>query len=233
MALPHVRGKWLIFADADDFFNPIFNEKLDFYKDTDYDLVVFSANSVDSDTYENSTRAMYLPSHFDLYEKDNTQGEIMLRYYCNAPWCKFIKYEMITKNQIVFDEVIMHNDVHFSSLVGFYSSNFHADRTAIYCVTNRAISISKNKSEEALLARISEIGAMNKFYQKHNIPINIDNRHLYQLTIFFLKNKTGYKRGKKILLDMGYKAFFLYFSMCKIILNIILNKVFFFKIVKR
>ena len=79
------------------------------------------------------------------------------------------------------------------------------DRSAIYCVTNRKYSISKNISQEALLSRIAVIGAMNKFYSEHNIP-NRDDRHLLQLIKFFFCDRKGYKKGRKILLDIGYRA---------------------------
>lgn len=44
------KGQWLLFADADDFFIPGFLEILDEYVDTDYDMITFRAESVDSDT---------------------------------------------------------------------------------------------------------------------------------------------------------------------------------------
>ncbi|MBR4624935.1 MAG: glycosyltransferase family 2 protein [Alphaproteobacteria bacterium] len=233
LALPYVRGKWVIFADADDFFNPIFNDKLDLYKDSAYDFIIFSANSVDSDTYENVSRVKFLTTAFDKYEEDKKKGEILLKYYCGVPWAKFIKNDLIDKNNILFDEVPMHNDMHFAYLVSYHSTKFQVDRTAIYCVTDRKSSVSKNISQEALLARIYVIGAMNKFYKEHNIPINIDNLHLIQLTKLFFCDKNGYKKGRSILKEMGYKASYLNISMFKIILKSLFRKLLFVKIIKR
>jgi glycosyltransferase involved in cell wall biosynthesis len=50
IGLQHAKGKYLIFADADDFFNLCFEETLDAYKDTSYDEVLFVTNSVDTET---------------------------------------------------------------------------------------------------------------------------------------------------------------------------------------
>jgi glycosyltransferase involved in cell wall biosynthesis len=211
LALPHVRGKWLIFADADDFFNPIFEEKLDYYKDSDNDLIIFSANSVDSETYENANRVDYIQYAFDMFEKDKIHGEIFLKYCLNAPWSKMIKYKIVEKHNLHFDEVVMHNDVRFIYLITYYSTNCQIDRTAIYCVTNRMTSVSKNTSQEAMLARISVVGAKQKFIEEHNIDFE-DDRHLQTLTSMFIHDRVGYKKGRKILLDLGYKSSFLNYS---------------------
>ena len=56
MALEQAKGKWLIFADADDYFTPGFNDCLDKYADSDLDLIFFSATSVHENTGELSTR---------------------------------------------------------------------------------------------------------------------------------------------------------------------------------
>ena len=48
--LARAKGRWLVFADADDFFLPGFLNVLDTYRNTDYDLITFRAETVDSDT---------------------------------------------------------------------------------------------------------------------------------------------------------------------------------------
>ena len=51
-ALPLAKGKWILFADSDDFYNVGFNLFLDKYVNDDADIVYFNANSVDTETYE-------------------------------------------------------------------------------------------------------------------------------------------------------------------------------------
>ena len=50
VGLSLAKGKWLLFADADDFFNLGFLNVLDNYIDSDNDIVYFSANSINIDT---------------------------------------------------------------------------------------------------------------------------------------------------------------------------------------
>ena len=52
IGLEHAKGKWLLFADADDYFYPEAFYELDKFKDSDYDIVYFYCNSRDGVTGE-------------------------------------------------------------------------------------------------------------------------------------------------------------------------------------
>ena len=60
IGLKHAKGKWLIFADADDYFNVCFSDILDLYVDSLADIIFFKASSQDSDTYVNTNRCNYV-----------------------------------------------------------------------------------------------------------------------------------------------------------------------------
>ena len=90
-ALPHAHGKWILFADADDFFNAGFDDFLNDYIDSKADIVYFNANSVDSETYELSDRVDHLHGFIEDYHKDKNRGELIMRYLFTEPWCKMVK----------------------------------------------------------------------------------------------------------------------------------------------
>lgn len=54
VGLKYAKGKYVLFADADDYFNLCFNDILTKYENSNFDIVYFAANSVDLDTYQNS-----------------------------------------------------------------------------------------------------------------------------------------------------------------------------------
>ncbi len=223
LALPYVRGKWVIFADADDFFTQIFPSKLDYYKNNDSDLIIFSANCVDTDTYENSNRAYYLTNLFDIYDKNKKEGEILLKYKFCVPWSRFIKAKVIKQNNLRFDEIVMCNDEHFIYLTSFYSQKVIFDRQAVYCVTTRLNSISQNKDINAILGKLEVLAEKSHFLRKNGI--HFLQKNIYSLLIYFLfNNRNAYKQGIKILKRYNWQKIHLY--VFKYILLAVLSKVF-------
>jgi glycosyltransferase involved in cell wall biosynthesis len=153
IGLRHAKGKYLIFADADDFFNLCFDEILDKYIGFDYDEIIFACNSLDSETYQNSNRSNNFSKIEKLWLKSHGDSE-SVKYQTTSPWCKFISRSLVEKNSIIFQETKVYNDVIFSQKVDFYSRSIQIDSVAIYCITDCQSSITKNNSEENTLTRL-------------------------------------------------------------------------------
>lgn len=167
IALKQALGKFLIFADADDFFTPCFNDMLDKYADSEYDLIYFAANSVDTETYQNSGRDSAVTMLVNQYLNHNDPEKTKYRF--TAPWCKFISREMVEKNGIVFQESRVFNDMRFSQSVDYHSKSFHADNHAIYCVTTRKNSVSSVTKPEKEVLKMQVASQYFKFAKEHNI----------------------------------------------------------------
>ncbi|HUN21059.1 MAG TPA: glycosyltransferase [Muribaculaceae bacterium] len=150
IGLKHAKGKYLIFADADDFFNPCFEDALNRYKAKSYDMVFFAANSLDTDTYQSCNRDCAITPLVNRFVK--TSDESVIKHKFTAPWCRFIRRELIEANDIRFQEVSAYNDMWFCMLAEQHSKNIFADTLAIYCVTHRTDSTSSvsNPQKEVL-----------------------------------------------------------------------------------
>ena len=218
-ALPLVNGKWVLFADADDFFNKGFNEFLDDYVNTDADIVYFNANSVDSETLEPSNRVDHLHEFIDEYYADSNRGELVMRYLFTEPWCKMVKREVIEKNQISFEETSIRNDVRYSYLVGYYANKILVDPRQLYCVTSRKNSVSKGMGTQASLDELKVFAGWKKFFIDKNIPLELPKFELrmYNLTRYLWKNIELFQEEYHVLRTVGFSRPYIIMQLIKYI----------------
>lgn len=167
IGLQHAKGKYVLFADADDFFNYCIRDILDEYKNESYDVVYFNATPIDTETYLPSKKETGLQQALRMYKKDGNLDAF--RYAFGEPWCKLIKRDIIEKNHIKFDEIPVHNDTKFSYLIGYYAQQLKFDNRAIYCWANRSGSVSKKPNEEKYVIRMRVFAEKNRFLIEHGI----------------------------------------------------------------
>lgn len=160
--LQRAKGNWIIFADADDFFNPCFMSAVDEYRNTDYDIVFFESNTVDSDTLEILSKRLNLSNGVGAEER--------LRYRHFVPWGKMISRCLIETNSISFDETMVSNDVMFSVKAGYYASKITACYREVYCATVRQNSLWHAMAYDSLLVRIDVACRYNYFLRQKHLP---------------------------------------------------------------
>lgn len=155
IGLKRATGKWLLFADADDYFLDGFYSILKQYFNSEYDLIYFTPTSIFMDTKETSNRHLKYENLIKNYLDNKSVGrESELKYSFGPPWSKLIKRELVKREKITFDEVIAWNDMLFSTKVGHFSRRTHATFEKIYCVTRSKGSLTTTTSEEVIDSRI-------------------------------------------------------------------------------
>lgn len=180
------KGKYVLFADADDFFTYALADVLDEYAHSTHDVVFFNANSLDTDTYAVTYRNLHLTKMINAYQSKPEKAVHELKYAFGEPWCKMVRRELIEQNNIRFSETVIHNDTRYSYLVGYYSRDVKVDNRAVYCVTDRRGSVSKRVSVDRLLARTEVFAEANLFFKEHAIR-RFDERGLRPLIGFLAK----------------------------------------------
>lgn len=172
IGLDYAKGNYILFADADDYFTPNLAKILEkdiLKKNTD--LIFFDINTESCDKGKKSVRSNQVNKAFKLLEKSRNKSESIMRYLHGEPWGKFIKRELIKQNNIKFDETRIHNDTTFSYLVGYFADSVNFINEKLYCVTDRANSVSKLVNKDKLIIRTEIFSKKFLFFKKNNIKI--------------------------------------------------------------
>jgi len=157
VGLKHARGKWLVFADADDFFINDFEVLLDKYKNNDADLIYFRAKSVLSDDITKlAKRSEWLDILWEDYEKNKDLDSLCGR--SPIVWSKFFKRSLIEKYNIQFDETRYSNDYYFAASAAIFAKKTLVEKSILYVATVRSGSLAHDmNSKEGELETRAEV----------------------------------------------------------------------------
>lgn len=147
-------GKWLLFADADDYFIDGFWNIIQGYLEEEADIIFFETTSIILRTGEISDRHEYYTNLVEEYcQKNDHKEEILLRYQYWSPCAKLIRRELINLYQIQYEGTLYSNDILFSAKAGYYAKSIKAVRKVIYCITQSEKSLTSKKDSNALSIR--------------------------------------------------------------------------------
>lgn len=221
-------GKWLLFADADDWYEKEIDVFLDKYKNNNYyDLVYINAHCVDE-------KGKIFPFKTDKYIKNYLRGRIFsessLRYSVWSPWSRMVKKELVTQYNLRFEELPLANDMKFGLECSRYAKNITAEQKFLYAYykpSSGSITDKKYNAETYRL-RLNLKLRLNHFYKEVGFPFKWPMWTALSLHRF--KSDLEKKRAKKIrkdfldsiggynlILDINYTIIFLMGKISKII----------------
>lgn len=185
IGLKHAVGKWLVFADADDYFLPDLDDVMNDYENSSCDIVFFKNKAVKLPSGDVSYRGCELNRRVDLAL---SAGDFSLAMLYSSPWQKFIKRELVVNNGIDFNEVRWGNDVVFMGKVAACAQSFAADERVVYCLTESDNSIIKNVSLESRIVR---------FHQEcENVKILSKTKYKSEPSVYFWHFRTWFDLWK-------------------------------------
>lgn len=163
VGLKHAKGKWLLFADSDDYYNNDFMNVLDSYKDKEIDVLYFNFEYKDGKTGEEMPPLSFQNYYKEYDESKDARDKIVFRI--KNPWNKMVSRSYINKYHINFEEVSNGNDILFSMKVGYYANNILVEKTPLYVYLHNMNSILTSKETvEAALCRLIHLIKLNYFY---------------------------------------------------------------------
>jgi glycosyltransferase involved in cell wall biosynthesis len=154
VGLEHAKGKWLLFADADDFFHKNLLDIMEKYKSSECDLVYFGMDSIYSDTLLPCNREGSVNKNLQKAVEGDVYSQEKIRYRFLYPSCKFIQTSLVRKYNIQFDEVPASNDTMFGVKVATFAQSVYFDTSIIYCLTYRNDSLVTSYKYECLKSRL-------------------------------------------------------------------------------
>lgn len=180
VGIENAQGKWLIFADADDYFSDGAFDTFYSKMNSDADIVYTCMSGIYIDTGEYSKRG---DSYTNLVRGylNGTKPEMELRLRFASPCSKMVRSEFVIRYNIRYDEVPAGNDMYFSMLSGYYAERVEAIDAITYIATVSKGSLTKQRNLSVIESRYRVFLRYNKFLKEHNLST-------YQYSImYFLK----------------------------------------------
>lgn len=217
VGLKYAQGKWLLFADADDFFSDKLNMCLTKYMECEGDVIYFNVNGCQSENINILTNRSKQFA-FDEYKK--SEDERIFRFWYTEPWGKMIRKSLVDKYNIRFDETPVANDYLFSVKIGYYARKIAVDNTGIYwyCSRENSITISKRNIEKDIqrvfaYARVQVFMQSVGYYTKPGLTSHILNGLFKHHICTYFKTVYRLHTDFKISIFQSFKDLILHYKM--------------------
>lgn len=173
-------GKWILFADSDDYFSDEFESILNEYYSSTEDIIYFGTTSIFSDNLKSAYRHQRYVKLVSDFIKGKPESENRLRYFFTPPWGKMIRNKIIKDHNIRFEEIIASNDVMFSLKTAFYATSVKASAKCLYIITASSGSLTNTFSQDHFTARFETALCANVFL------CSINKRKYQQSVLYFV-----------------------------------------------
>lgn len=203
IGLRHADGRWLVFADADDFFTKDAFAILESHKDAPQDIILFKSTSVNSDDLSPSDRFqdLNLAIDYTLSGMISAKQAVLKR---PGPVCKMFRNSYIKEKGIWFDETKVSNDTMFVTKATCWTDDeaVAVSDEVLYTVTTRRGSLIDGRLKDVnnFLNRLEVQIRQNRFLKDYPqfrkdpiilqlIPASQISRKAFFRTLFFILKK--------------------------------------------
>lgn len=220
MGVRHAQGKWLLFADADDYYVQDFINILDEKQNSHADIIYFNVYASNNQTLQNYKRLDDLISNYSPHKPETVR---YLKYGFWAPWNKMFSYRFVKEHHLEFDEIPVGNDAFFSLRAGECSTSIEVLKDKLYCYVFNPNGITERKRDFKRELSFLDINfKINRFLRKHQLshmqnilfrPFiirSIYNRFGFQKTVSYLLH---FIKRDSLLMNIYYFLYFKHHNM--------------------
>jgi len=198
-------GKYVLFADADDYFADAFLQHLDKHKDSAYDLIYYRVYRISkSGEGKSDVDVVYEKLMHDAIHKQQFDA---YKYRAYVPWGKMISLSLLRENDITFDETIAANDKMFSIKTAFHAKNVHFDEGRIYTYVPDNGQITKLQTTEANFDRFHVYVRANRFLEDISKKKYRVNLIIPLMKFAASKDKEHFNRGLEVMRENNFTLF--------------------------
>ncbi len=169
VGLTYAKGKWLLFADADDSYTDYLTTVLDKYADDDEtDMVILNARGCKEDGNYALLRQNIYANNF---LKGRFYSEKVIRYGFWNPWSRMVKRELVEKYHIKFEQVPFANDMMFCLNCSKYAHKILVEKDFVYnyfMPVGRSITDNNRKKLSNIEVAIDNAKRQTAFYEGVN-----------------------------------------------------------------
>lgn len=175
------KGKWLLFADADDYYTDDAFDIYYSYLNSDAEIVYTGMGGIYIDTGEPADRGEYYANLVHQY----CIGEVnegAIRTSFNSPCCKMVSHELVNRENLRYDEVRASNDVYFSLTSGYYAKKIAVEDKITYVATVNRGSLTQRVDYDVTKSRLIVAMRCNQFKKSHGLKHSQNSvmKYLYE-----------------------------------------------------
>lgn len=200
IGIEHAKGKWVLFADSDDYYCEGFLGILENELNDNLDILYFNILSEDDDP---ENRANIWIRKYEKYF--HSEKRDIIKYAFNEPWDKVVSHQLVLDSGVRFEERPSGNDVMFSMNIGAAAKNVKFINEHLYYLTTQPNSIVTSKrSFEHVYNKLDLSIKHDTFNKEHGLE---ELRHpmISFAKLRFLINSYGIKNTVKYLKKLnGY-----------------------------